>query len=56
MFINRVNASNYVSAGRSAVNSSIKALRAARENAPKYDDLVNEGRTARAQGSCCISS
>ena len=34
---------------RSAVNNSITALQAARENAPKYDDLVNEGRTARAQ-------
>lgn len=47
--VNRVNASNFVSAGKSAVNNSISALRAARENAPKYDDLVNESRTARAQ-------
>jgi len=47
--VNRVSASNYVSAGRSAVNNSITALRAARENSPKYDDIVNESRTARAQ-------
>ena len=38
-----------ISAGKAAVNNSITALQAARENAPKYDDLVNEGRTARAQ-------
>jgi len=47
--VNRVNASNFISAGKSAVNNSITALRAARENAPKYDDLANAGRTARAQ-------
>ena len=47
--VNRVNASNFVSAGKSAVNNSITALRAARENSPKYDDIVNESRTARAQ-------
>ena len=47
--VNRVNASNFISAGKAAVNNSITALQAARENAPKYDELVREGRNARAK-------
>ena len=44
-----VNANNYVAAGQAAIRNSIRGIQEARDAAPKYDELMNEARLARAR-------
>ena len=46
--VNRVNASNYVAAGKAAVNNSLVGLKSYRDNAPDYASLSETSRKARA--------
>ena len=43
------NINNYISAGNAAINSALRSLQAARENAPDYGDIQNEGIILKAQ-------
>ena len=43
------NINNYIGAGNAAVKNSYAALKAARDNSPKYDELAKEGMRSRAK-------
>ena len=43
------NVNNYIAAGNAAVKNSYAALAAARDNAPKYDEIAKAGMKARAE-------
>ena len=42
-------ASNYINAGIATTRNTLGTIKAARDNAPKYDDIQNEGMKARAE-------
>jgi len=43
------NINNYIAAGNASVENTYASLAAARDNAPKYDELAKEGMKSRAQ-------
>ena len=46
---NRMGAGNYIQAGKAATRNMLGTIAAARDNAPKYDEIAMEGLKARAE-------